>query len=220
MSQEQASEMLGFGQSALSQYLNGKIPLNVEAATKIAKLVGCSVSDFSESLSKQVAGYITVYGTLPALLLEASGGPTEVPNVAPAHLGAQRIPLIDYVQAGAWTESTGGEVSEWLLTHLELSGDAFALEIKGNSMTPDFQPGDRVIIDPAVEPHPGDFVVAKNGNHEATFKKYRPRGVNERGQQVIELIPLNSDHPTLRSDTTPLHIIGTMVEHRKFRKAR
>ncbi|MFD2271803.1 helix-turn-helix domain-containing protein [Undibacterium arcticum] len=34
VSQETASELLGFGQSALSQYLNGRIPLNLDAATK------------------------------------------------------------------------------------------------------------------------------------------------------------------------------------------
>lgn len=35
VSQESVSELLGFGQSALSQYLNGRIPLNLDAATKI-----------------------------------------------------------------------------------------------------------------------------------------------------------------------------------------
>jgi SOS-response transcriptional repressor LexA len=63
-------------------------------------------------------------------------------------------------------------------------------------------------------------VVAKNSQEEATFKKYRPRGVNEQGEQVIELVPLNDDFPSLRSDYTPLQIIGTMMEHRRYRKPR
>ncbi len=145
-------------------------------------------------------------------------------NIAPTPIGSRSIALIDYVQAGAWAAATSGgiaaEASDWLLTDLALSDGAFALEIKGDSMLPDFQPGDRVIIDPAVEPHPGDFVVAKNGEHEATFKKYRPRGVNAQGKPVVELVPLNHDHPSLRSDTSPFVIIGTMVEHRKYRKYR
>ncbi|MGI4859741.1 MAG: LexA family protein, partial [Janthinobacterium lividum] len=65
---------------------------------------------------------------------------------------------------------------------------------------------------------PGDFVVAKNGSQDATFKKYRPRGVSLTGQEVFELAPLNDDYPTLRSDTEPLQIIGVMVEHRRYRK--
>jgi SOS-response transcriptional repressor LexA len=143
-------------------------------------------------------------------------------NIAPAAVGTRQIPLISCVQAGMWTEIADsyepGDAADWLLTDLELSDNAFALEIKGESMLPDFREGDRVIIDPAVVPNPGDFVVAKNGEHEATFKKYRPRGMNERGEQVIELVPLNPDFPSLRSDTSPFAIIGTMVEHRRYRK--
>ena len=49
--------MLGFNQSALNQYLNGKIPLNVQSAIKFAELLGCSVNEVSERLAKQVAMY-------------------------------------------------------------------------------------------------------------------------------------------------------------------
>ena len=85
-------------------------------------------------------------------------------------------------------------------------------------MLPEFCPGDRVIIDPSIAPDPGNYVVAKNGENEATFKKYRPRGVNERGDQVFELVPLNEDFPSMRSDIVQIQIIGTMVEHRRYRK--
>lgn len=57
VSQEQASASLGFGQSALSQYLNGKIPLNIDAAVKIAHLIDCHVFDFSKTLADQLAKY-------------------------------------------------------------------------------------------------------------------------------------------------------------------
>ncbi|WP_243465978.1 S24 family peptidase [Sodalis glossinidius] len=60
-------------------------------------------------------------------------------------------------------------------------------------------------------------MVAKNGDHEATFKKYRPVSFNARGEQVFELIPLNTDYPILRSDHVPIRVIGTMVEHRIYR---
>lgn len=143
-------------------------------------------------------------------------------NVTPAQIGTRKIPLISYVQAGIWTETIDpyqtGDAHEWLLTDLDLSEHAFGLEIKGDSMLPDFKPGDRVIIDPAVSPCPGDFVVAKNGEEEATFKKYRPRGRNEKGEQVVELVPLNPDYESLRSDITPFVIIGTMVEARRYRR--
>ena len=88
-------------------------------------------------------------------------------------------------------------------------------------MTPEFRPGDRVLIDPELTPGPGDFVAAKNDGEGATFKKYRARGINERGDTVFELVPLNPDFATLRSDLQPLCIIGVMVEHRKkYRRPR
>lgn len=150
------------------------------------------------------------------------GEMTPTTNVKAADLGAKRVPLISYVQAGTWTEAsdpyTTGEGSEMLQTDSDISRSAFALEIKGDSMLPEFRPGDRVIIDPDVEPQPGDFVVAKNGENEATFKKYRPRGASPEGVTIFELVPLNEDYPTMRSDTQNIRIVGTMVEHRKYRR--
>lgn len=143
-------------------------------------------------------------------------------NVVIAPVGARRIPLISYVQAGHWTDVTDsyqpGAGDEYLLTDMDVSASTFALEIKGDSMLPEFREGDRVIIDPNVVPQPGDFVVAKNGEGEATFKKYRPRGINERGDVIFELVPLNDDYPSLRSDVNHVLVVGTMVEHRKYRR--
>ena len=143
-------------------------------------------------------------------------------NISSAQIGTTQIPLISYVHAGLWVGAVDpfqpNDAHDWLVTDLELSEGAFALEIKGDSMQPDFKPGDRVIIDPGISPQPGDFVVAKNGNEEATFKKYRPRGMDASGNVVFELVPLNEDYPTMRSDVVHIRIVGTMVEHRKYRR--
>lgn len=143
-------------------------------------------------------------------------------NVVPADPGTQRIPFLDYVQAGKMTAAASqriaAEADEFLLTTNEVSSSAFALRIKGDSMEPEFKSGDVVVIDIRLAPLPGDFVVAKNGDHEATFKKYRPRGLDPSGKEVFELIPLNEDYAPIRSDQQPIAIIGTMVEHRKYRR--
>lgn len=143
-------------------------------------------------------------------------------NIIPAPDSTRRVPIISYVQAGVWTETTDphhpGDADNWINTHLELSENAFGLIVKGDSMSPAFNEGDWIIIDPAVQPRPGDYVVAKNGEEEATFKKYRPRGRDKDGNLIVELVPENHDYESLRSDITPFVIIGTMVESRKFRK--
>jgi SOS-response transcriptional repressor LexA len=139
--------------------------------------------------------------------------------------GIRRIPVISEVQAGNFREivdafAMGGGAT-YLHTDLDASPYAFALQIDGRSMLPDFEPGDRVIIDPDVRPTSGDYVAARNAQGAATFKKYRVRGVDQQGREVFELIPLNTDEfDSVRSDMEPLEIIGTMVEHRRYRRRR
>ncbi|OJA74499.1 hypothetical protein BGV72_24405 [Burkholderia ubonensis] len=143
-------------------------------------------------------------------------------NVEPVPKGRRSIPVISYVQAGMMTEAMDpfalGEGFETVVTDLDVSDGSFWLKIKGISMLPEFPEGDMVLIDPSVTPLPGDFVVAKNTEEEATFKKYRPRGTNDRGEAVFELVPLNDDFPTLYSERDHLRVIGVMMEHRKYRR--
>ena len=140
-------------------------------------------------------------------------------NVTPASIGDRKIPLLNYVQAGDFADCGQNftmEDVEYLLTDLDLSDRAFALQIKGDSMLPEFKEGDRIIVDCEISPRPGDFVVAKNSDQEATFKKYRLLRIDESGQEIFELTPLNEDYPSMRSDQHRIQIIGTMVEHRKY----
>lgn len=106
------------------------------------------------------------------------------------------------------------------MTDTDMSEFTFALRIEGDSMEPDFKEGDIIIVDPELEPIPGEFVVAKNGNNEATFKKYRPTFTDLTGRQHYELVPLNDDYPTINSSDRPLKIIGVMIEHRIYRRKR
>jgi SOS-response transcriptional repressor LexA len=140
-------------------------------------------------------------------------------NVVPAAPSLRPIPVISSVQAGALrdmeTPYPPGAGYAYEYTDQDLSEWAFALDVEGLSMTPDFRPGDRIIVDPEIAPNPGDFVIARNGSEQATFKKYRPRGIDSTGNMVFELVPLNDDYPTLRSDTEQLTVIGVVTEHRK-----
>lgn len=147
-------------------------------------------------------------------------GQEEEANVGPAPIAAQQIPIISYVQAGAWSpecdaRNLDGTV-DYLLTSEFHSHSTFALKVKGKSMEPEFVEGDVIIVDPELPPGPGDYVVAKNGSDEATFKKYRARGVNDDGEDVFELVPLNEDYAVRNSAKERIHIIGVVVEHRRI----
>lgn len=64
----------------------------------------------------------------------------------------------------------------------------FALRVAGDSMEPEFREGMLLIIEPELEPVPGDFVVAKNGDG-TTFKQLVKDG------QEWYLKPLNERYP-------------------------
>ena len=146
-------------------------------------------------------------------------------NIAPADIGMNKVPLISYVQAGVWTgveelRETCGDY-DYILTDLNVSEDAFALQIVGDSMEPDFIEGDVVIIDPQEQPLAGEFVVAVNEEYHATFKKYRPlEDIDQYGRRHFELVALNPDYHKLSSRKQQIRIIGTMVEHRIYRRKR
>ncbi len=144
-------------------------------------------------------------------------------NVKPVYEGLRAYPVISKVQAGKVKEITcpyePGDGYAIEFGDDDASPWAFFLEIDGDSMLPEFNPGDRVRIDPEIIPRPGDFVAAKNSSEEATFKKYRVRGIDPAGKEVFELVPLNDDYPIIRSDEHDLTVIGTMTEHRrKYRR--
>ncbi len=139
--------------------------------------------------------------------------------------GDQIVPVCNYQQAAEWTASdepypvTARTENVW--TNIEnLSDRSFGLVIEGESMLEEFYPGDIVILDPELPPQPGDFVAAKFDKEEkVTFRKYRPRGFDNKGKPVIELAPLNDDYPMLVIDQrNPGRVIATMVEHRKYRR--
>lgn len=145
-------------------------------------------------------------------------------NVEPAVIPqGGRVPILSYVQAGNWREmceqATAFDGSlEYVAAGVSVGSCAFGLWVRGNSMEPDFKEGDLLIVDPDEAPKAGDFVIAKNGSEEATFKKYRSRGEYDDGRPRFELVPLNDDHETLSTDQTHIAIIGVVVEHRRILK--
>lgn len=81
--QEVAADALGFGQSALNQYLGGKIPLNMPALRKFSSLLGVSPASISPALileaRSQVVGLMELTGW------NDEGRPDQVP-----HIGAEK----------------------------------------------------------------------------------------------------------------------------------
>lgn len=201
LTQQKLGELIGVKKSSISQWENDEHSPSGDNLAQLSKVFGVS-----------------------AHWLATGKGSPELSNVEPAVIPqGNRVPILSYVQAGNWREmceqatAFDGNV-EYVSAGGEIGPYGFGLWLRGDSMVPLFKEGDLIIVDPDEGPQPGDYVVAKNGNDGATFKKYRPRGIDENGQEVFELVPLNDDYPTMHSDRQHIQIIGVMVEHRSYRK--
>ncbi|WP_252108959.1 MULTISPECIES: S24 family peptidase [unclassified Halomonas] len=164
LTQEDVAALCGWGgQSAVSQYMNGKIALNLEALHKLAKAL-----DFEPSeVSPRLAGEPTRKSNVSQLKQES--------NVAPAPRLEGYVPVISWVQAGAWTEVCNFDdlSDEQVPRPPACSESTFALRVKGQSMAPRYEPGLIIYVDPDVVPFDGDDVVALLvDDNEATFKQY------------------------------------------------
>ncbi|OTL21978.1 LexA family protein [Acinetobacter pittii] len=205
-SQKDVVEAVGITQSALSQLENGLVSSSSHLPS-IAKYLGVdsywlqtgiesSTNNFSNNKNESNV-------SLPANPLCA-------------------IPLLDYVQAGLFHEVGYDGLNPLGTTWTTYEGIrpecVFSLKVEGLSMAPEFMPGDEIVVDGYLEPKPGSLVIAQEIQHgvaRTTFKKYRVIGVNEFGVDIIELVPLNPDFPTLNSLQIEISIIGVVVRHNR-----
>lgn len=135
-------------------------------------------------------------------------------NVEPVDLGERRrIPIISWVTAGQWQAVCDifqpGDAEDW--TETDVKGPhVFALKIKGDSMEPEFQEGEIITINPHVEALPGDFVIIKNDEEEATFKQLKRYG------DMTILHPLNPKYADIEINKgRKYEVIGKVVEKKK-----
>jgi SOS-response transcriptional repressor LexA len=123
-----------------------------------------------------------------------------------------KVPLISWVQAGAWCESNfeqhDGET--WLSCPVPISESGYALKVLGDSMTNpgpgrSYPTGCIIFVDPEAETKTGDRVIARvPRTNEATFKIL----VEDAGRQFLR--PINPQYPII-DITEETHICGKVV---------
>lgn len=101
-------------------------------------------------------------------------------NVETGPVVRGEVPLISWVQAGAWSDVVdnfaSGDSEEFVPTTVPVKRHTYALRVQGDSMTnpngwPSFPEGMIIIVEPEFDHEPNDFVIVKNGANEATFKQ-------------------------------------------------
>jgi SOS-response transcriptional repressor LexA len=139
---------------------------------------------------------------------------TDSATVEPGPDIGGRVPVISWVQAGDYAEAIDNvhrrEVEEWVATTVQVRRNTFALRVVGDSMEPDFPSGIIIVVEPELDPNPGDFVIARNGGGEATFKQLVRDGSD------WYLKPINTRYPIKPLGSS--QVVGVVREMvKKFR---
>ena len=185
-----------FSKSHLSQYVNGKSNPDNEKIFLLSK----------------------VFGVTEAWLLGYNVPRYErIENTGPQTPQGLKIPVLGTVAAGIPISAV-----EEILDYEEVpqswknQGEFFGLRIKGDSMKPDINHGDTVIVRKQSTANNGDVVITLVNGDEVTCKKF------EKLDNGIILISNNSEYsPMYFSNeevvTKPVVILGRVVElRRKF----
>jgi repressor LexA len=98
------------------------------------------------------------------------------------------LPLLSSVPGGAPSLMFHPDYVEKYITVDDIKDtNAFALEVKGNSMAPRIEDGDIIVVSPKLEARTGDICVVRV-NDEDTVKRVKVE------DQYLHLIPLNPDY--------------------------
>lgn len=126
-----------------------------------------------------------------------------------------RVPLISWVQAGAWRPRICGRLpgagDDFIPTTKRIGPRAFALRVRGDSMVnphgrPSYPEGCIIVVDPDRAAQPGARVIARLPDQdEATFKQL----VSDAGRLYLK--PLNPLYPLLPVDQRT-QIVGVVVQ--------
>lgn len=191
LTQEELGNMIGVQKSAIAKYESGRV-VNIKRTTlqKIADVLDMNPSDL-----------IFDDYTTP---LSDSGTAT-----------VKRIPVLGRVVAGIPIDAIE-EVLDWeeIPESLARTGEFFALQVKGDSMSPRIQEGDVLIVRQQNDADEGDIVIAQINGDTACVKRLLKQ---EDGIVLQSFNPAYS--PMFFSkkavNEKPVHIIGKVIENRQ-----
>jgi SOS-response transcriptional repressor LexA len=154
------------GPSMVSQHIKGRRPINLEAGAAYARGFGVPLEEISPRLAREVqkAADVAISDQAPEALPSGQG-----------------VPLISWVQAGAWSDVADpfepGDADEWLPCPVKHGPRAYCVRVRGDSMhnpggRPSYADGDIIFVDPDRGAKTGDRVIVRLDDHqEATFKQ-------------------------------------------------
>ncbi|HEY1172930.1 MAG TPA: S24 family peptidase [Verrucomicrobiae bacterium] len=146
-------------------------------------------------------------------------------STAPRALAAQwqaegkshSVPVVSWASAGQGGDfaDLSAQIDEYLNSDCQ-DPNAYALILEGDSMTPEFKSGDRVIFLPNEQPRNGDVVVARlEESGDVLFKLYHTYGPNN---EMVRLTSYNPVYPSLeyrRDQFRFIHPMHSLIRYRR-----
>lgn len=113
-------------------------------------------------------------------------------------------------------EKVNRNKQEWVVCSGNISEHCFAYRIGNHSMLPVFLNDDIVVIDPKRQPETDGFVLVAVAD-TIFVRKYIVDKI-DKNQTRFSLVPLNSDYSVISWNEEKIEILGTVIEHRSYRK--
>ena len=187
LTQSEVAAHIGITQNAYSYWENDKVKIDNESLIKLSNLFGVS-ADYLMGISERT------------------------------HNGVISIPVLGAIPAGIPLEAIEDIIDYEEIPKSLLSGgrEYFALQVKGDSMYPEFLPGDTVIVRKSPVCESGDVCVVYVNGYDATLKRVRLNSA----EKSMTLVPVNPAYPprTYSQEeitSVPISIAGVVVELRR-----
>lgn len=187
LTQAEVAAKIGISQNAYSYWENDKVKIDNESLIKLSRLFG-KTTDYLMGITEH------------------------------EDLSVVRIPVLGAIPAGIPLEAIEEIIDYEELPKSLLSGgrEYFALQVKGDSMYPEFLPGDTVIVRKTPICESGDVCVVYVNGYDATLKRVRLNN----DEKSLTLVPVNPSYPPRtytqeEISTVPVSIAGVVVELRR-----
>ena len=187
LTQAEVAASIGITQNAYSYWENGKVKIDHESLAKLSKLFGVTI-DYLMGISEQQQDNIV------------------------------KIPVLGTIPAGIPLEAIEDIIDYEEIPQSFLSGgkEYFALAVKGDSMWPDYLPGDVVIVRKQPICNSGDDCIVYVNGYDATLKQVK---LNDEDHSLT-LMPRNQSYPPRtytqeEIQALPVTIAGVVVELRR-----
>lgn len=177
MSQAEFGAQFDIGsQGMVWQYIAGRRPLNIKAATAFARGLNVSVEDFSPTIAAQIGdASLAVSAILPGLR-PVTDDEDEAPEAVAIKLGPMplRAGITGFETENLFDDGNRHHIPrQWMEENGLVPQTLLAVKIKGNSMAPLMYEGDIAVIDLSNKTRVSGGVFALNYEGEGVIKRLR-----------------------------------------------